>query len=1537
MASKTPEPQTNMAPFIAAGSVVAAGAMLWFGLPGFAAVYVGLIVAGWMATAPVMTGVKEKSGRVLPSGPAEEQTMSRYQMWSSLKWSMIVPGAGWFPIWPNKRDKPIAFLADHKFTPIQFLGKWSLSKIASDFTFWIAVGLAVAAAAIPTAHFGVHGRLIDAVAVYIVITQMASAVRENSAPEDGAPSTGLDDLIIRFNHADGRNAAIGLSIGAVIAGFAVSLGFGIAADRFVWMLDVSPLQLWQVSLGLSLATAGAVLHAGLRTAALAEWRDLVAARAEWKPRWASSEMKLEQGPRMLTHKLYTDVCAVDTFEASASAGAAAAIYKLSPLIDIQLGSGRRAAFLTVPDNDAQGQPVQGSVHPLRLRIVTWLTGELPDLSYNTADPELLGLALESAVSWVVTEGGKSGRPVLLDARSIAAAAHTDDDDDEEWAEDEDTEDSEDTGTAEPAVEKPAPPVPGAWSTRWAFPDTPGGINAMRGFSGGIGSELGLEVIVDPKAGAMYVGALTENTPEFTEEGLSKHFQEMETEARWSQRWGDVLKQAARQPLVQHQVYAEARLPVGPGGNRRELIKCQPFIIPQGVHIMEFIQPPQRLEPALATTLAAAPFVSVTGLSGIAGVKPGGRHQQAINVYWADKALPETPDLIQPSENNKAAEWLLAGLINRGFDVSRLDRPELINAVPLTDRTSKGHMWKMTLKLYGGVTIEELRSKAQKIRQNMGSAWLRVAEGADGSVVIVAGAKPDGPGFVFAKVSGRRMSNSDYVISLDWEQAFLVSKVIGDGGALPKLTKTDVLPKNPLVQVIDFEMPAGTTRGQFKAAIPLLMSTTDNSFVDVRNGVGGAKTVRILVSKLHPLPDSASVDWAYVDSISGIMPFATSVEGNPVAYDPKVDAHILVAGASGGGKSVSLQVLLYPAAAQGMEIYVVDPTKGGADFGFVRPYAKAFAGTVDEAAALMKHVYAEVRRRIVMNTAHQVGSYRDLPEDIRPKHIYLVMDEFTSLMQADPVSKVVSEDPEVEDDRQAQLRANQSKIFIGTMTGKIAREARSAGVTLVLATQKLSAKMLDTIPGAGDLKTNLSRMLMGNATFGEKQSALKNAIDAPTLGDHVPRGRGLWETSAGIAEIIQVWFEPSQVTFANMLAERREPLPESEKVDLTALIPKAAESVAEFQEIKKKDNVTVEDLGEIEVSFDELLAEFDAEEAAAAADLEDDLESQAEPMTAPNVDNLTNDYPEAVIFLDVDGVIAPIASLQGDADWAPWETHIVAGIGEVGVSPAMLNAIGQAPASIVWTTDWNDDANTAFHDEIGRGHLPVIRAGEGDDHGWWKIGAAEAYVTAHPGIRRVLWIDDKLTEEGPTGLTWGEMAEEALEMLDVQVLILAPDMTDGLLREDWAYATEWLRAATDSGADTQYVAPPLFDEPLSVPLSAPAYVDVREPVHAAVAPEAQAEAQREPFSDFAAPYVAPEAAPVVAPYVTPAVPPVVAPYAAPAATPVVAPYATPAVTPFFDDFDVQPVKREEAAPSANADDEFRALPVKRAVALSDWDV
>jgi hypothetical protein len=314
----------------------------------------------------------------------------------------------------------------------------------------------------------------------------------------------------------------------------------------------------------------------------------------------------------------------------------------------------------------------------------------------------------------------------------------------------------------------------------------------------------------------------------------------------------------------------------------------------------------------------------------------------------------------------------------------------------------------------------------------------------------------------------------------------------------------------------------------RRSLAKLRTATGNDFLQIRPGAG-ADTLRLLVARDNPLPHLAPFDFPAATRGPGI-PFAVGVDGEPIAYDPTLDPHLLLAGLTGAGKSCLAQALVYGALVRAWQVYVIDPVKSGADYQFARDRCHGFACTATEATALLRAVYAEVARRKELNAAHGVGSYRELPDP--PPHLLVLIDEFTSLVGRDPVPPR-TDDPELEAERDLIEAANHARIEIGVFAGKIAREARSSGVTLALGTQKLSAKMLDTIPGAGDLKVNLSRVLLGKTSWGDRVSALRDPDDAPDLDGVVPRGRGLWETTAAPAQVIQCWYA-SQAEFRAQL-------------------------------------------------------------------------------------------------------------------------------------------------------------------------------------------------------------------------------------------------------------------------------------------------------------------------------------------------------------------------------------------------------------------
>lgn len=298
-------------------------------------------------------------------------------------------------------------------------------------------------------------------------------------------------------------------------------------------------------------------------------------------------------------------------------------------------------------------------------------------------------------------------------------------------------------------------------------------------------------------------------------------------------------------------------------------------------------------------------------------------------------------------------------------------------------------------------------------------------------------------------------------------------------------------------------------------------------------------------------------------------------------------------------SVLAQAFIYGFAVGCAELYIIDPMKGGADFKFVEPYAKAFADDIFKGAGLMKHIYSEVMRRKDLNAKYGVSGISELPEDVRPPMLVVMIDEFTSLTAPSAVPPK-SDDVEMERDREAIIAENLARGQIGSMAGKLAREARSAGVVLLLGTQKMTATMLDKIPNGSDLKTNLARVLLGAASQPERMSAFRNPETAAVLGTEVPKGRGIWESLTDSGVMIQVWFA-TQTKLGEALAERREPLSLSEKTDMSKwMSPAEREQLEIMSAAERKVAQVFGDEGDLvfdlsDLTMDEISLEVDEPE------------------------------------------------------------------------------------------------------------------------------------------------------------------------------------------------------------------------------------------------------------------------------------------------------------------------------------------------------
>ena len=180
-------------------------------------------------------------------------------------------------------------------------------------------------------------------------------------------------------------------------------------------------------------------------------------------------------------------------------------------------------------------------------------------------------------------------------------------------------------------------------------------------------------------------------------------------------------------------------------------------------------------------------------------------------------------------------------------------------------------------------------------------------------------------------------------------------------------------------------------------------------------------------------------------------FGIDINGNPVVGDLASMPHLLIAGATGSGKSVCMNTLicslLYKAKPDEVKIIMIDPKKVElAGYNGLPHLARPVVTDPKKAALVLKEVVNEMDRRYTIFTACGVKNFKSYneiaDEENQLPQIVVLIDELADLMM------VASRDVENHIVRLTQL-------------------ARAAGIHLVIATQRPS---VDVITGL--IKANI---------------------------------------------------------------------------------------------------------------------------------------------------------------------------------------------------------------------------------------------------------------------------------------------------------------------------------------------------------------------------------------------------------------------------------------------------------------------------------
>lgn len=215
-----------------------------------------------------------------------------------------------------------------------------------------------------------------------------------------------------------------------------------------------------------------------------------------------------------------------------------------------------------------------------------------------------------------------------------------------------------------------------------------------------------------------------------------------------------------------------------------------------------------------------------------------------------------------------------------------------------------------------------------------------------------------------------------------------------------------------------------------------------------------------------------------------LPIGVNVYGQMIAKPLDAMPHLLVAGATGSGKSVMINVIIQSLMAQNepdaLQFVMIDPKRVELSEYRDSPYLRGriYTEATDAEVALSWLVTEMERRYDVLDQAsvRDLNEYTDMGHDPLPR-IVVIIDEYADLVLGD---------------RQKRCEGH---------VVRLAQKARAAGIHLVIGTQRPSVNVV-----TGILKANIpARIAFATASRIDSQTIL----DAPGAEQLLGKGDMLW--------------------------------------------------------------------------------------------------------------------------------------------------------------------------------------------------------------------------------------------------------------------------------------------------------------------------------------------------------------------------------------------------------------------------------------------
>lgn len=570
------------------------------------------------------------------------------------------------------------------------------------------------------------------------------------------------------------------------------------------------------------------------------------------------------------------------------------------------------------------------------------------------------------------------------------------------------------------------------------------------------------------------------------------------------------------------------------GWRIEIMACS---IRRGLTVGQYMKP--DLRPAFGESRLAdvIPWVE--------NHRPRSRMFMFVHAPGCEENLT-LPASLRDVTGSDEASLLLARAIACRACATVLKTPPILGEA--TRLTRHGSLWRIPVRLEGGLTAGDVRRAAERLKSMMGADTL-LMEWRDSGLMILwcGGPVPDDPH------EWLDMRQHDRIIRLRLDEAWAASRAVGADGR--PVTTMEVGTGGGRLIRASFGLPAGLGVDGAMGRLDAFRATSGYSYA---RRVNGNAPLTLLLSHGDPLPERAPADWGMMAAEPGStrLPFAVGDDGGTVFYDPHDTAHLLVTGQTMSGKTSAAVTLVNAALLHGWHAYVGDPVKSGNDFAPVKSKLNGFATGLDDCTGMLRWLDMEGRRRLDLQKRYGVQNVDGLPDDVRPPRIIIFLDEFVSLLELSRGAKRnPTGDPDIDNENLLEAWRDNCKKRIGAAVSHILTQHRSQGITLILGSQMMKTESMDALPDAGLAKSQMGRLFIGAGDVNgnvsqqnvrEGNRLIRQAMDSGGM----PKGRGLYERMGRGLQMVQCWWCGPGPEVAEHMAS----VPDAPPDDWTDLIP-----------------------------------------------------------------------------------------------------------------------------------------------------------------------------------------------------------------------------------------------------------------------------------------------------------------------------------------------------------------------------------------------